>query len=54
MPSDRQRLLGYVETIQLIVGVTDKKFYGDTRLPISTCDYFIGDAPQNEVLISLL
>ena len=24
MPWDRKRLLGYVETIQLIVGVTDK------------------------------
>ena len=25
MPWDRKRLLGYVETIQLILGVTDKK-----------------------------
>ena len=25
---DRKRLLGYVETIQLILGVTDKLFYG--------------------------
>ena len=24
MPGDRKRLLGYVETIQLILGVTDK------------------------------
>ena len=24
MPSDRKRLLGYVETIQLTLGVTDK------------------------------
>ena len=24
MPWDRKRLLGYVETIQLILGVTDK------------------------------
>ena len=27
MPWDRKRLLGYVETIQLILGVTDKVFY---------------------------
>ena len=27
MPSDRKRLLGYVETIQLILGVTDKYCY---------------------------
>ena len=26
MPWDRKRLLGYVETIQLILGVTDKTF----------------------------
>ena len=26
MPWDRKRLLGYVETIQLIIGVTDKSF----------------------------
>ena len=25
MPWDRKRLLGYVETIQLILGVADKK-----------------------------
>ena len=25
MPWDRKRLLGYVETIQLILGVTDKQ-----------------------------
>ena len=27
MPWDRKRLLGYVETIQLILGVTDKSWY---------------------------
>ena len=27
MPWDRKRLLGYVETIQLILGVTDKFKY---------------------------
>ena len=27
MPWDRKRLLGYVETIQLILGVTDKYEY---------------------------
>ena len=27
MPWDRKRLLGYVETIQLILGVTDKAKY---------------------------
>ena len=27
MPWDRKRLLGYVETIQLILGVTDKYLY---------------------------
>ena len=27
MPWDRKRLLGYVETIQLILGVTDKNAY---------------------------
>ena len=27
MPWDRKRLLGYVETIQLILGVTDKRWY---------------------------
>ena len=27
MPWDRKRLLGYVETIQLILGVTDKIIY---------------------------
>ena len=27
MPRDRKRLLGYVETIQLILGVTDKGPY---------------------------
>ena len=27
MPWDRKRLLGYVETIQLIVGVTDNIIY---------------------------
>ena len=27
MPLDRKRLLGYVETIQLILGVTDKRQY---------------------------
>ena len=27
MPWDRKRLLGYVETIQLILGVTDKHLY---------------------------
>ena len=27
MPWDRKRLLGYVETIQLILGVTDKHKY---------------------------
>ena len=29
MPWDRKRLLGYVETIQLILGVTDKGLFGD-------------------------
>ena len=29
MPWDRKRLLGYVETIQLILGVTDKHAYKD-------------------------
>ena len=27
MPWDRKRLLGYVETIQLILGVTDKAWF---------------------------
>ena len=27
MPLDRKRLLDYVETIQLILGVTDKRVY---------------------------
>ena len=27
MPWDRKRLLGYVETIQLILELTDKHFY---------------------------
>ena len=27
MPWDRKRLLGYIETIQLILGVTDKDTY---------------------------
>ena len=27
MPGDRKRLLGYVEKIQLILVVTDKRFY---------------------------
>ena len=27
MPWDRKRLLGHVETMQLILGVTDKTFY---------------------------
>ena len=30
MPCDRKRLLGYVETIQLILGVTDKNVNQDT------------------------
>ena len=30
MPWDRKRLLGYVETMQLILGVTDKGKYYDT------------------------
>ena len=30
MPWDRKRLLGYVETIQLILGVTDKKYAAPT------------------------
>ena len=29
MPWDRKRLLGYVETIQLILGMTDKNVYKD-------------------------
>ena len=29
MPRDRKRLLGYVETIQLIIGVTDKLPYSE-------------------------
>ena len=29
MPWDRKRLLGYVEIIQLILGVTDKSKYDD-------------------------
>ena len=28
---DRKRLLGYVETIQLILGMTDKDKYSDTN-----------------------
>ena len=28
MPWDRKRLLGYVEIIQLILGVTDRTHYG--------------------------
>ena len=27
MPWDRKSLFGYVETIQLILGVTDKRYY---------------------------
>ena len=34
MPWDRKRLLGYVETIQLILGVTDKYEYSMTLHPI--------------------
>ena len=30
MPWDRKRLLGYVETIQLILGVTDNQKYHST------------------------
>ena len=30
MPCDMKRLLGYVETIQLILGVTDKNVNQDT------------------------
>ena len=29
MPRDRKRLLGYVETIHLIIGVTDKLPYSE-------------------------
>ena len=32
MPWDRKRLLGYVETIQLILGVTDKYIFQATML----------------------
>ena len=32
MPWDRKRLLGYVETIQLILGVTDKVVLDDIDL----------------------
>ena len=32
MPWDRKRLLGYVETIQLILGMTDKNLYGQKIL----------------------
>ena len=31
MPWDRKRLLGYVETIQLILGVTDKICFDSTK-----------------------
>ena len=34
MPWDRKRLLGYVETIQLLLGVTDKREY-------SACAYML-------------
>ena len=34
MPWDRKRLLGYVETIQLILGVTDKTKYQYQKLQI--------------------
>ena len=33
MPWDRKRLLGYVETIQLILVVTDKNTYYDNEIP---------------------
>ena len=29
MPWDRKRLLGYVETMRVILGVTDKEIYED-------------------------
>ena len=35
MPWDRKRLLGYVETIQLVLGVTDKIDY---KVDLSICD----------------
>ena len=35
MPSDRKRLLGYVEIIQLILGVTDKTNEQSTRDSLS-------------------
>ena len=34
MPWDRERLLGNVETIQLILGVTDKNLYINILLNI--------------------
>ena len=38
MPWDRKRLLGYVETIQLILGVTDKYVYLKQSLLLSLND----------------
>ena len=47
MPWDRKRLLGYVETIQLILGVTDKAYYvansmdQDQTAPLAVWSKFI-------------
>ena len=35
MPWDRKHLLGYVETIQLILGATDKKKYRHSPTQLS-------------------
>ena len=39
MPWDRKRLLGYVETIQLILGVTDKSIYQNPSSMVPTQGY---------------
>ena len=38
MPWDRKRLLGYVETIQLILGVTDNFKYNNFRQTLNYWD----------------
>ena len=39
MPWDRKRLLGYVETIHLMLGVTDKYIYKYSLFPRTTWDW---------------
>ena len=47
MPWDRKRLLGYVETIQLILGVTDKVWYntGQDRIWRSSAKFWLSYGP---------